>query len=171
MKKFLAGIMAAMFLCVGIGMVGCGEKEPQRYNLSLKFRVFAYDKDGHKILSDASCVDYILTSEENELNIIIDYDGKDHGVILWRHQMENHPRWPNSWFSNDHLNTTFNHCYESPVKFACYDFKGNFTDSFVEKVCIPGVYVKEERISAHDEPVEGLVCWNERKYTVKVTVY
>ncbi len=170
MKKFLAVIMAAMFLCVGIGMVGCGEKEPQRYNLSLKFRVFTYDKNGYAIIGDDYCVDYILTSEENELNIIIDYDGKDHGVMLLSYHMENHPRWPNSWLACD-VNADFNLCYQSRAKFACYDFEGNFTKNFEEKVRIPGVYVKEERISARDASPNGLVCWNERKYTVKVTVY
>ena len=156
MKKFLAVIMAAMFLCVGIGMVGCGESVVKP---DIELRVLCYDYNG-KYLGERRG-EWVLSKE---------YDGKDHGVMLLSYHMENHPRWPNSWLACD-VNADFNLCYQSRAKFACYDFEGNFTKNFEEKVRIPGVYVKEERISARDASPNGLVCWNERKYTVKVTVY
>ena len=77
MKKFLAGIMAAVFLCVGIGMVGCGESVVKP---DIELRVLCYDYNG-KYLGERRG-EWVLSKEDPVIDVNWIYDGNHQSAFV-----------------------------------------------------------------------------------------
>ncbi len=77
MKKFLAVIMAAMFLCVGIGMVGCGESVVKP---DIELRVVCYDYNG--IYLGERRAEWVLSKEDPVIDIHLLYDGNQYAFVI-----------------------------------------------------------------------------------------